>query len=322
MRTGRTRALFVNSGILGHLSVAALVRDAIGRAERIEARHLVVSEPTTRGERLVRAVLCLSVAPSRGVFANVDLHRWRAEMHTGWLARRRIDEALAREDADVIHFHTQAAAYRAADLMERVPSVVSIDITQSLARMETDGAIARASYAPNLWQDSRVFHRSRAIIATSRWAADDLIRTHPSLSARVRVLPYAARVDRTEPAWIDERYARADDGPCRFLFMGGDFVRKGGWDLIEAWRRSNLAGRGVLTIVTAFNLARARLPEGVVVAAPVRPYSPEWLDLWRAADVFVLPTRAEAVGMVLQEAAAAGVPAIATKLNATPEIID
>jgi glycosyltransferase involved in cell wall biosynthesis len=48
---------------------------------------------------------------------------------------------------------------------------------------------------------------------------------------------------------------------------------------------------------------------------------PEWARLWREADVFILPTRSEAFGIVLQEAAAAGLPAIATRLNAIPEIV-
>ena len=53
----------------------------------------------------------------------------------------------------------------------------------------------------------------------------------------------------------------------------------------------------------------------------MRAYTAEWFALWRAADVFVLPTRGEAFGMVFQEAAAAGLPAIGTALNAIPEIV-
>src|SRR5262249_3318752 len=46
-------------------------------------------------------------------------------------------------------------------------------------------------------------------------------------------------------------------------------------------------------------------------------------DYYRAADVFVLPTRtAEGFGLVLMEAAASGVAAIATDSGAPREIID
>ena len=49
--------------------------------------------------------------------------------------------------------------------------------------------------------------------------------------------------------------------------------------------------------------------------------SEAWRALWRRADVFVLPTRDEAFGLVYQEAAAAGLPAIGSAINAVPEIV-
>ena len=67
---------------------------------------------------------------------------------------------------------------------------------------------------------------------------------------------------------------------------------------------------------------RARLPTGVDLVGGVTPYTEAWRDIWRAADVFVMPARAEAFGMVYQEAAAAGVPVIAPRINAVPEIVE
>ncbi|MDQ1479427.1 MAG: phosphatidyl-myo-inositol alpha-mannosyltransferase, partial [Actinomycetota bacterium] len=46
-------------------------------------------------------------------------------------------------------------------------------------------------------------------------------------------------------------------------------------------------------------------------------------DYYRAADVFILPTRtAEGFGLVLMEAAASGVPSIATDSGAPREVVD
>jgi glycosyltransferase involved in cell wall biosynthesis len=45
------------------------------------------------------------------------------------------------------------------------------------------------------------------------------------------------------------------------------------------------------------------------------------VDLYRAADIFCLPTRADSLGLVLLEAGAAGLPVVSTSVGAIPEIV-
>ena len=80
------------------------------------------------------------------------------------------------------------------------------------------------------------------------------------------------------------------------------------------------AARADLTLVTEWRLGA--LPAGVRQLRGIRGHSPAWIRAWREADLFVMPTRNEAFGLVYQEAAAAGVPAIGTRLNAVPEIVE
>jgi len=102
--------------------------------------------------------------------------------------------------------------------------------------------------------------------------------------------------------------------------MGGDFPRKGGYDLLEAWEQGSLHTRAELELVTNWDIERP-LPTGVRQTRNVAPHSPEWASIWAQTDAFVMPTRNEAFGLVYQEAAAAGLPAIGTRHNAVPEII-
>jgi glycosyltransferase involved in cell wall biosynthesis len=53
----------------------------------------------------------------------------------------------------------------------------------------------------------------------------------------------------------------------------------------------------------------------------VGPNSPELLRLFEAADVFVLPSRAECLAVVLMEATAAGLPVVTTDVAALPEAV-
>lgn len=321
---GRLRVLFVNSGILGHRSVARVLREAAASGAGVAAEHLDLSEGLTTGERVVRRILC--AGPRSGASfpgAALTFPRFRAELSAGLLAARRIGALEGRgRRFDVIHFHTQATAWASLSRMRRTPSVVSIDITQRLASLEAPAGAARLDYAPGARADARVFAAASAITATSRWAADDLVAHQPECAAKVRVMPYPVPLDGFDPEWTDarhERFVRDPSAPVRVLFVGGDWARKGGPELLEAWRAGRFAERARLTLVTSAEVGG--VPPGVEVRRGVEGYTPAWLDLWREADLFVMPTRGEAFGMVFQEAAAAGLPAVGTAINAIPEIV-
>ena len=124
--------------------------------------------------------MCWGPLTSTGYFNALTLARWRRELHTGVLATRRLRAAeRAHGPADVLHFHTQPRAFALVSRMRRTPSVVSIDITQRLASVEVPPGAARWQYAACASHDRAVFRAARAVIVTSQWAADDLIRDLP-----------------------------------------------------------------------------------------------------------------------------------------------
>jgi starch synthase len=310
------RVAFVNGGILGLTAFATYLRRFLPTQSWIRGEHIVLTEDLSFQERVVRRVMCQRAAPRS---SNLDLMRLRAELHAGIQARRRL--ARYGPDAfDVLHFHRQGTAYGSLRLMERIPSIVSIDCTQTCAKQ---GAPQREqwTYAPNVRMDGAVFRRASAIVAISRWSADDVRRMYPDVAAPIHVMPNPVMLEWFDVGWMDARRARATTGEKpRFLFIGGDFPRKGGYDLLDAWRARNFAARAELDIVTDWDLGGA-LPPGVRRWPGVAAYTDEWRARWAGADAFVMPTRNEAFGLVFQEAAAAGIPAVGPDFNAVPEII-
>jgi alpha-maltose-1-phosphate synthase len=312
------RVAFVNGGILGLLTYSAWLRRTFVDDSEIHAEHFVLTENLSLRERIVRRALCARLWPDRLGARNLDLARYRQELNSGLQARQRL---LARglDNFDVLHFHRQASAYGSLDLMSRVPAIISIDCTQTCVLQDASSALERWSLQFNVRRDGAILRRAAAIVATSRWTEREVRRLYPDCQAPIHVLPNPVFLDLFDAAWPDERRVRTGPRP-QCLFMGGDFPRKGGYDLLAAWETGGFATRADLTLVTDWPLDR--LPPGVRQQAGVRGQTPEWIAAWRGADLFVMPTRNEAFGLVYQEAAAAGLPAIGSRLNAVPEIID
>jgi starch synthase len=313
------RVAFVNGGILGLTSYAHWARQAFADGRDIHAEHFVLTEELPVSERILRRVLCPRLWPDLRGSHNLDLARFRRELNSGLQARHRL---LRRglDHFDVLHFHRQATAYASLDLMTGFPAIVSIDCTQTCMLQDVTSALERWSLGFNVRRDGEILRRAAAIVATSHWTARDVVRLYPDCRTPIHVMPNPVRLDLFDRAWADERQSRSG-ARVQCLFIGGDFPRKGGFDLLQAWELGGFAGRADLTLVTGWPLP-SPLPAGVTVQTAVSAYTPAWAAAWRAADLFVMPTRNEAFGLVYQEAAAAGLPAIGSRLNAVPEIID
>jgi glycosyltransferase involved in cell wall biosynthesis len=322
-----TRALFINGGILGLRTFARFVDDAFVRwPADIEASQTILSDGLTTGDRVLRRLLCTRLWNDgwAGV-KNLDLHRWRAEFNAGLVARHRIRELESVGGRfDVLHFHRQATAYASVARMRETPSIVSMDCTQRPLVEAAQSALERRTYAPNVKRDGEIFRAARLIVCTSQWAADSVRSEYPDCETEIAVMPDPVLLDLFDPAWPEARHARWTADPNakpRVLFIGGDFPRKGGYDLLDAWRRGRLWERASLDLVTGWPIAADALPPGVTLHNSVAAHSDAWRALWRNADLFVLSTRDEAFGLVFQEAAAAGLPAVGTRINAIPELV-
>jgi len=318
-------ALFINSGILGQRTFAEFVSTAFkDDIDGVRVTQTLVTDDLTPAERVMRFALCLHVwPPGAAGIKNLDFHRFRSELNAGLLARNRLRRLLkAGRRFDILHFHRQTTAYASLDAMRRTPSIVSIDGTQRYVVQHARSPLEIKSYGPNIKRDGEIFRAARLIVSTSDWAARAVREDYPGCDTETLVMPNPVALPPASDGWIAERYARAQQGVRpRVLFVGGDFPRKGGFDLLDVWARARLFERAELDIMTNWPLDAAALPPGVTLHRGVSTHTDAWLARWRAADLFVLPTRDEAFGIVYQEAGAAGVPAIGTRMNAVPEIV-
>jgi glycosyltransferase involved in cell wall biosynthesis len=233
------------------------------------------------------------------------------------MARRELSRLARQGPIDAYFFHTQVTALGALDLMRERPTILSLDATplgfDTIG--EAYGHRAGGSLAGVKHRLTRtLFRRAAGFVTWSAWAKRSLVDDYGIAAGRVSVIPPGTDLS----LWATERPARSADEPMRLLFVGGDFTRKGGADLLEACAPL-LGDRCELHVVTREAVAPR---PGLVVHHGVAPNSPALRRLFAAADAFALPTHADGLPMAIMEAMAAGLPVISTPVGSIAEAVE
>jgi glycosyltransferase involved in cell wall biosynthesis len=228
------------------------------------------------------------------------------------LARRALGPVL--DQIDGVFMHTTTLAPLLVDYLGRKPAVLSCDGTPVNKRFVREAYGLRRQWAfaefAKLALYRQAFARAVGFVGWSAWAKQSLVEDYGCREEDVVVIP---------PGVDLERFGAGDrhhELP-RLLFVGGDFIRKGGDLLLEVFRK-RLRGRAELILVT-----RADVPEepGVSVHRDVQANSDMLRSLYATADVFVLPTRADCHSLVYIEALASGLPIVATRAGPIPDLV-
>jgi glycosyltransferase involved in cell wall biosynthesis len=151
-------------------------------------------------------------------------------------------------------------------------------------------------------------------IPWSNWSAD--IYTQGCGVPASQVHPIHVGVDLE--LWPEVNKSIVPEAKPKLLFVGGEFERKGGDLLLDVFRQ-RFRDRVELHLVT--KSAPTDLPANVVVHSDFYPNDPRLAALYAAADIFVLPTRADLSSFASLEAMAASCPVIATPVGGIPDIV-
>jgi glycosyltransferase involved in cell wall biosynthesis len=227
-------------------------------------------------------------------------------------AARLLRHRLRERPLDVVHLTSNDIALRLGSVAAQVPCVTSVDVTmeewlrmmrgiaqpsplpkplQPIVRAERDAL--RISPLTIGWTE----HITRGLLA--EWPAARVETLHPGLDVSL----------------FHPRSGTRTPGPLRLLFVGGRFHVKGGPAVVEAAQR--LGSAVELHVVTPDEVTPA---PGVTLHRATAGTS-ALADLFRMADVLVLPTTVDAAPWVILEAMATGLPVVASDISSIPELV-
>ena len=262
------------------------------------------------------------------VVASILGRRYLADRHAGLLRgiANEASQKLAGRHYDIVFSpSTLPIAY----LQTRKPITVCADATfhSMVDYYPSYSRLTRAQRELSEKLEHRALQRASLLIYSSDWAAQSAISYYGVAKERVVVLPsganFGAKNTRADAMrWIEQRSFRS----LRLLFVGNEWKRKGGDITFDTLRLLRKTGHNA-----SLDIVGCIPPPNVVSHSHVRTHGHlsigndqqhSKLDsLFARAHVLLVPSRAEAFGMVFCEANAFALPVISTDTGGIPTII-
>lgn len=198
-----------------------------------------------------------------------------------------------------------------------------------------------AKYTERITTETEILERCDAIIASTSLEKLDLGEFYGADDAKIAVIPPGVDAHRFQPTRDKQDIKRKlGFSAVPLVFTLGRLDRRKGFDLYlraAARAREILGGDNLVQFVLSAGADKDEpyeLEERDRLAQLITQLSLEesvhWLPVvsqdtlplyYRAADLFVMPSRYELFGIVMLEAMASGVPVIATKFGGPPDVI-
>ena len=261
--------------------------------------------------------------PQRYLVAALTLRltrsRWMERFYKSNLATR-LRSANARREVRSLHSSPNVAVQvHALFQLSGLPSVLYVDCThaQSAALWPAWNPLRGRSLEGWYRNEREIYRAAEHLFAFSEATKGSLVGDYGLAPEKVTVT--GAGVNFLQlPELPTRRDPRSSAHPT-ILFIGNDFVRKGGEVLLEAFANVRRLIPGArLQLVGLDPGIRAR--PGVEVLGSIRDRE-RVAELYRAAAVFVVPSFFDPFPLVALEAMAFGLPVIASRQMGTPEMI-
>ncbi|MBX7156042.1 MAG: glycosyltransferase family 4 protein [Bacteriodetes bacterium] len=267
------------------------------------------------------AGLLLKAAKLMYVTYHPNLHRFASgyiysPLHAWYTQRKLLEAEQQSPSMDAIismgdYGYSATPQYPYFDVT--MPEYLYINQNPVLGKYES---VLYSSKTLNRWAERqhKIFATLPGVFSMSHHAAREAARLMNLPPEKIHVVHAGINAEYSyapQPRPIQEKF---------ILFVGRDFMRKGGDIVVEAFRSIQQKHNVTLVIAGPHKLPDGlQLPERVIYIGN-KPRA-ELNQYFQHAELFVMPSRYEAYGIVFGEALCNGVPVIARNAFAMPEFI-
>ncbi|HTB30408.1 MAG TPA: glycosyltransferase family 4 protein [Bacteroidia bacterium] len=173
--------------------------------------------------------------------------------------------------------------------------------------------------------EGRAFEKAKFLLFSSEWAANSAIKDYHMNPGKVFVAPFGPNMETETLPSRELALSKQKGKECRLLFLGVNWIDKGGSIAFEAMVELNKMGIStLLTICGCVPLADITHPKLTVIPFLDKNNEAQRAkldELYLHSDFLILPTRFDAFGVVFSEASAFGVPSITTDTGGVPSAV-
>ena len=319
------RVLFIHGRELGFGTTARSLQLFAADRPDIDAVHVSLPLPTW--------AKVVAKEPPRWL-GGWDFHNTRMTWAFGRSVEQQVNKHLPLERFDVVHIMTRERA-----TLVRAPWVRALGARRPRFVVNIDATLAAWDRAFAKWRpapkfdyttDKNILAAADAVACASRWVMDSAnadyglreqkyILHMPCAPSEVGATVRAPDA-RTRRAATRGGDAHAGHEPLRIVFIGNDFTRKGG-DRLLGWHQSRWKDRVEIHICSGDSMTeRWRGVPGVTLHGRVE-HARLVRELLPSMDLCVIPTWEDTFLIAAQEAQAAGLPVVSSRLAGIPEVV-
>ena len=213
-----------------------------------------------------------------------------------------------------------------AFLKTDVPLYLTTDATFPLLQdlYQSHSNLHSLSIKNALILERMAFEKARKLLVPLKWISKSAQNNYRIPESKIEVIPYGSNlvspVENEVQNLIKER-VRSEE--LTFLFVGIRWEEKGGPEAVEIIKELNRKGIKAKLIVVG---STPKIDEDYVEVIGFLDKQDtdqllKLIELYQKSTFFILPTKAECVGMSFIEAASYGLPAIGSNVGGVPEAV-